>query len=357
MAELLQYKCPCCGGGIEFDTASQQMKCPFCGTDFAVDTLLTLSQTEGEKTEDSMDWNAADGTWTEGEEEGLRIYVCQSCAGEVVTDEHTAAASCPFCGNPVIMKGNLSGSLKPDLVIPFALDKKAAEEALRNFCKKKPLLPPAFANENRIREIKGVYVPFWFYSCDAKADLRFRTTRVRTWSDRRYHYTETSHYLVTRRGTLAFDDVPADGSSKMANDLMESLEPFDRSKAVDFHTAYLSGFFADKYDLSSEDCAPRANERIKTSTINTFTSTVQGYSSVRAESVSIALGDNRVRYGLLPVWLLNTVWNGETFPFAMNGQTGKFVGNLFVDRGRYWRYFALIASVATAIAFAISCLL
>jgi DNA-directed RNA polymerase subunit RPC12/RpoP len=68
-------------------------------------------------------------------------YVCQSCGGEIVADEHTAATACPFCGNPVVMTGNVSGSLKPDLVIPFQVDKKAAKEALKKHYSGKRLLP------------------------------------------------------------------------------------------------------------------------------------------------------------------------------------------------------------------------
>ena len=47
-------------------------------------------------------------------------------------------------------------------------------------------------------------------------------TRVHSWSDGDYEYTETEHFLVSRGGDLGFDKVPVDGSEKMANDLMES---------------------------------------------------------------------------------------------------------------------------------------
>ena len=54
--------------------------------------------------------------------------MCNSCGGEIVCDENTAATSCPYCGNPVVMMGQVSGALKPDYVIPFKIDKKAAKE-------------------------------------------------------------------------------------------------------------------------------------------------------------------------------------------------------------------------------------
>ncbi len=106
------------------------------------------------------------------------------------------------------------------------IDKKAAKEALQRHYKGKKLLPKIFKKENHIDEIKGVYVPFWLFDADADADIRYKATRVRTWSDSDYDYTETSYYSIGRSGDIGFDRVPVDGSSKMPDDLMESIEPF-----------------------------------------------------------------------------------------------------------------------------------
>jgi len=222
--------------------------------------------------------------------------------------------------------------------------------------KGKRLLPNLFRSENRISEVKGVYVPFWLFDADADAHIRYHATRIRTWSDRDYDYTETQHYAILRSGDLSFTHVPVDGSSRMPDDLMESIEPFDFSSAVDFQTAYLSGYLADRYDVNADDSIGRANERVKKSTESVFASTVVGYHTVVPENTSVRLANGRVRYALYPVWLLNTVWNGKTFSFAMNGQTGKFVGDLPVDKGKKWRWFGLVSGIAAAAAYGLVCL-
>ena len=132
--------------------------------------------------------------------------------------------------------------------------------------------------------------------------------------------------------------MPVDGSSKMPDDLMESIEPFKFEDAVDFKTAYLAGYLADKYDVTAEQSIDRANERIKRSTEDAFASTVKGYHSVTTENSSIRLHNGKAKYALYPVWLLNTTWKGKKYLFAMNGQTGKFVGDLPVDKkaSRLW---------------------
>lgn len=339
MAEQIQYKCPCCGGAIQFDSNLQKMKCPYCDTEFDVATLKEYDESlKKEQPAGEPRWEKAENDWQPGETDGMRIYVCESCGGEIIADAVTAATSCPFCGDPVIMSGQFSGDLRPDCVIPFKVSKESAKAALSRHFRGKKLLPKAFKDENRLEEIKGVYVPFWLFDGDAQADLRYRATRVRTWCDSRYNYVETSHYSVMRGGNLRFASVPVDGSLKMADDLMESLEPFDISQAVDFQTAYLSGYLADRYDVSSQDSAARANSRIRRSTEEMFASTVHGFATVRPDGGNVWVQNGKAKYALYPVWLLTTRWKDKPYLFAVNGQTGKLVGDLPMDKSAFWRW-------------------
>ena len=358
MEVLQQYKCPCCDGSIEFSSTAQKMKCPYCETEFEMDTLLAYDAELSQEHPDNMNWEtAAGGEWMEGETQPLRVYICQSCAGEIIADASTGATACPYCGSPVVMMGQFAGVLKPDYVIPFKLDKVDAVEALKKHTSGKRLLPKVFADENHIQEVKGVYVPVWLFDTMATADMRWRGTRVRTWSDSNYHYTETSHYSITRGGTMKFSSVPVDGSTKMNDTLMESIEPFDFSQAVDFQTAYLSGYLADKYDVDAETSVKRVNARIRSSTEEAFAQTVRGFTTVHQEGCHVNLENSVAKYALYPVWLLTTRWNGENFLFAMNGQTGKFVGDLPLDKKAMWKWFFGIAGAVSAACFAISYLM
>ena len=358
MATLLEYECPCCGGKIEFDSASQQMKCPFCDTMYDIEALKDYGDAMNETTQDDMQWQSmAGGTWQEGETDGMSVYVCNSCGGEIVADGTTGASSCPYCDSPVVMSGQFAGALRPDLVIPFKLDKEAAVAALKKHQEGKFLLPKAFKDENHIEDIKCIYVPFWMFDADAKGSFAYKATKVRRWEDSSYNYVETKHYSVLRAGSLSFEHVPVDGSSKMPDDLMESIEPFNFAEVKDFNTAYLSGYLADKYDVSAEDSIDRANTRVKESMRDEFLRTVTGYTTVIQQRESITLSNGKARYVLCPVWVLNTSWNGENFLFAMNGQTGKFVGNLPVDMGKFWRFLMLFCVAFGAVGAGIAILL
>lgn len=358
MATLLEYKCPACGGALSFDSSLQKVKCPYCDTEFEMEALRELDDALNNEPQEDMTWQTGPGAdWQTGEEETLCTYVCNSCGGEILCDENTAATNCPYCGNPVVMAERLAGSLRPDLVIPFKLDKEAAKAALARHLKGKPLLPKVFRSENRLEKLQGIYVPFWLFDADAQANIRYHATRVRHWSDSRFDYTQTSHYSIHRAGTLAFAGVPVDGSKKMADDMMESIEPYYLSQAVDFQTAYLAGYLADKYDVTAQQSEERANSRIKTGTEQAFASTVMGYSTVVPQSSAVRLTNSKVRYALYPVWMLSTNYRGKVYQFAMNGQTGKLVGDLPMDWGAFWKWLLGLTAAITAVAFGISCLL
>lgn len=347
---LLEYKCPNCGGKLEFNSGAQKMKCPYCDAEFDVEALKNLDEELKQIQPDNFDGiNGTHDNYSDEESTGLRSYVCNSCGGEILCDETTAATHCPFCGNPVIMKGQLAGELKPELVIPFKLDKKAAVESLKRHLSGKKLLPKVFRSENHIKEVKGVYVPVWLFDADVGVDMHYHATKVRVWSDSDYDYTETSHFSLRRCGRISFSGVPVDGSSKMPNELMESLEPYNMAEAVEFQTAYLSGYLANRYDVSAQDSAERAGERMKNSAVDTFQSTVSGYTTVTLEKGSIYTDNGNTKYVLYPVWLLNTDWRGKKYLFAMNGQTGKFVGNLPLDVGAYVRWLLGITATVCAV--------
>ncbi len=344
MSQIREYKCPSCGGVLHFDSGVQKMRCEYCGTELEVSALEEYNEQLNEDLPESINWNMATGAeWNPGEQSNMRTYVCKSCGGEIMADENTAATSCPFCGSPVVLMEKVSGALRPDVVIPFKLDKEAAKEAYRKHLKGKILLPKMFKEENHIDEIQGIYVPFWLFDASTDAAARYNGTKTSTWQDKNYIYTRTSYYSIYRNGQMQFDHVPVDGSSRMADDMMEAIEPFDFNEAVDFQTAYLAGYLADSYDVSVEDSIGRANARIRQSTENALRSTVSGYSTLNTVNSSIRISDGHSSYALYPVWFMNTTWKGQTFVFAMNGQTGKMVGDLPADTMKLWIWRIAIA--------------
>jgi hypothetical protein len=235
--------------------------------------------------------------------------------------------------------------LKPDYVIPFALNKNAAQKALKAFYQGKRLLPNSFSDDNNINNIQGIYVPFWLFDAKVQAHIRYKATKKKTWSDSNYRYTKTDHYSLTRDGGLDFEKIPVDGSEKMDDSYMDAIEPFDYSKMKDFETAYLSGYTAEKYDVDAEKSKERAAKRIKSTVEGEFAKSITGFSSVVPESSSVNVESGNVSYALFPVWILNTKYRGENYAFMMNAQSGRLVGKLPSDPGKVWKYMLVFTGI------------
>lgn len=371
--QVTNYQCPACTGPLHYSAKSGKLACDYCGSSFDVaeiEALYARKEAEAAAAKQAADAKAeaaqaakaeaaeaaaASGGWDTSdlsrdwgaEADGLRVYSCPSCGAELICDQSTAATACPYCGNPAIVPGQFSGALRPDYILPFRLSKDDAVQALRAHYKGKPFLPRSFTSANHIEQIQGVYVPFWLFDGGAEGAASYRASNTNVFETGDYEITETRHYHVVRAGSLAFEKIPVDASSKMPDDHMDSIEPFDYAQLRPFSTAYLPGYLADKYDVIIDDSRDRADTRCRETLAQALRDTVTGYGACVTEREDIALRRGKVHYALLPVWMLSTKWRGQDFLFAMNGQTGKLVGDLPTDRGRFWGMFAAIAAPLT----------
>ncbi len=351
-SRVLEYKCPCCGAALTYAHGSSELACGACGNHFDMEAVQAYN--DDTVKEDTFSWEAqSEQAFSEAEQAALQTFTCPSCAGVLITDGATAATFCPFCGNPAILPGRLSGDIRPDGLIPFHLTREDALDAFARFARHKPLLPKDFLSRQKLEKVSGVYVPFWLYDCDGSLDARYRATRVHTWSDGRYHYTKTSHYLLRRGANAQFGGIPMDASSKMDDTIMESIEPFDYAKLTDFDTAYLSGYLADKYDVPAVSGAQRVKERVAESIDALLQPTFAGYASVVPQQKQVRITQSKAKYVLLPVWMLTCRYGEKTYTYAMNAQTGKLTGTLPVSVGRAVALFAAVAVTVGALAAAL----
>lgn len=346
-SQINNYQCPACTGPLHYVGTSDKLECDYCGSSYSIAEIEKLyAEQEAKAKEEYAQAQASGEGWSDSgndswgtDAEGMKVYSCPSCGAELIADATTAASCCPYCGNNNVVPGQFEDGRRPDRIIPFKITKEQAIEGLKNHYKGKKLLPRSFASTNSIQEITGVYVPFWLFDGSASADVEYEATKTRSerHGDDEIIYTE--HYEVSRSGRAEFTEVPVDASSKMPSGHMDSIEPYDYSDLRDFSTAYLPGFLADKYDVAIEASAPRADVRFENTILSDLAETVTGYDSVNVRDKNVRIKRGTVKYALFPVWMLSTQWNGQTYTFAMNGQTGKMVGDLPIDKGRLVAYF------------------
>lgn len=181
-SQVTNYQCPACTGPLHFVGESGKLECDYCGSTYEVSEIEALYQKKEEQaakahedasikdasdqeasakdasdkdTEnpDSWDVSGLSGDWGT-DAAGMKVYNCPSCGAELICEESTAASSCPYCGNPNVVPGQFSGTLRPDFVLPFKLSKEDAVKALKKYYRGKFFLPRSFTSGNHIQEIK-----------------------------------------------------------------------------------------------------------------------------------------------------------------------------------------------------------
>ena len=357
--QVTNYKCPTCSGPLHFEPKSGKMECEYCNSSFSVEEIEALyaeknaaavgAKAAADSVKPSTDeWEVSTEEW---KSEGMKSYSCPSCGATLLCEETMGASCCPYCGNPTVVPGQFTGSIKPDFVVPFKIDKDGAVEALKKFYGGKYLVPKSFKSGSHLDEVQGVYVPFWLYDGYAKGDCTYEAVKKEVKKTATEEITTSKYYEVERSGNLRFEKIPADASTKMDDSVMDSIEPYDYKELKPFTNAYLTGYLADKYDVSAKDNAGRAMKRAKETTKNALYQDVKDYDSVIPKKENITVTQGKAYYAMMPVWMLNTSWNGKDYKFAMNGQTGKPVGELPMDKGKFWLTLLIMAAVIVGLSF------
>ncbi len=362
--KTVDHKCPSCNASINYNPKEKNWVCEYCGSKFTLEQLEANEENfektsvkdskelKKEKEKDKKE-NKEKATEKEEPKEDLDEYICQDCGAQIVADKNTAATFCVYCKNTAILKSRLADKFAPSKIIPFAKTKEDAINAFKSVGKGKFLMPKEFSDPKNIKELTGVYIPFWLYSCKLKGHVSGKGTKVTTWSTYDYIYTKTDTYYVERDGTYEFENIPQDGSVRFNDAIMNSIEPFNYDDLVKFSYSYLSGFLAEKYDVEKNEAKKITIERAEKSTYSDLQNKATGYNSFIPEKKECNIEEEQIDYVLLPVWMVNIKYNDKMHTFAMNGQTGKMIGDIPYSKKKAF-IFGLILFV---IVFAITALI
>ncbi len=351
------YQCPNCSADLKFDPDKQLFCCEYCRSEYTETDINNMiaqrNDAQQQAAEEARKQTPPEEKKSEKDvefEENTRVYQCPSCGAEIVCDYNTAASFCYYCHNPVILKGRVGGLYRPDKVMPFAFGKDKAVEYFNNWAKSKKFIPNDLISDKQIEKMTGLYVPFWVADAITRSMMEAKGEKIRSWTSGNYRYTQTQVFFVRRDINVRYDGVPADGSKKIEDSLMESIEPYDYSKIRDFDMAYLSGFLADKYDVTKEQVYPRIYERMMENNMAAIESSCN-YDKLVGKSFRNNVEQLRWSYVLLPVWFMTFHYKGKVWEYAINGQSGKISGELPIDEKKLRRHYLFILTLVTLIVF------
>ncbi len=338
------FKCAGCGHNLVFDPDMGKLVCEACG--YSCD--MEEAGDESERDFETVSSKSTSGEFAEGE--AVQFH-CQNCGAVLITDKYTSATVCGYCDSPVMLSERLSDKLAPAYAIPFQINAEDARAKFTEWAKKRRVIPTSFIKNDKLKDIQGVYVPFWLYDMNGRGDVNAHCTRVSTRTQGDYRVTTTRHYDVYRKVAVDYVKIPVDASETMIDEYMDMIEPFDYSQLSKFNMAFLAGFSAEKYTYDDKALLPRISQRVAGYVRDFVKSTIRGYTTTMITHENYDAKQRNASYTLLPVYVLNYDHEGKTYSFMMNGQTGKIVGKPPISKGKCAGYFGIsfIASLAISV--------
>lgn len=340
---VFTYKCPSCGGPLKYEPNSGKFDCEYCENVFEESYLASLDDNvfDNVKKADGSEYGKAD--------EGAQlVYSCPSCGAEVVTDETTAATTCYYCHNPVVLTGRLAAEMRPDTLLPFKYDKQAAKDKFLAWIKGKKYVPKEFISVDSVENIAGIYYPYWLAGYKTDAAFTGEGRIVTHSSTITHNITTTKYYAVTRRADIAFRNIERGALKKADRKLSDGVHPYQVDELINFEPSYLSGFMAEKRDVESEEIRGSVEEEIR-GYVQPLLTKNSPYTSLSGNS-TVIFKDHDFSYTLLPAWITTYKGNdGKMYYYAMNGQTGNTCGILPVDRKKLLLHSMILAAALCAV--------
>lgn len=318
--DALDSKCPSCGAQIIWEPSIEKFKCEYCASLFSADEFLKLQENEEEN--------------SKRDNEELVSFKCNNCGAEIVSDVNTYSTFCVYCGSSAILKDKINSENMPDYVIPFKITEEDARSAYNELLKGKMLLPRKFRKTKLSEKIRGIYIPFWAYDITYDGDIKFEGVDIEKWEDDEYEYEKRKYYDVIVRGHYEYEKVLCDASRFFNDDLMDSISPFDLNALIKYNHAFLCGYLADTYDVSKEESFNIAKERTTNSCIS-VARRESPHDEDHYTDDNLIIDKTKTYHLYLPVYILSVPFKKKIYTFAMNGQTGKLVGNLPIGKSRY----------------------
>ena len=332
----MEIKCPNCVASLVFDATSGKMQCKFCGSFFTMaDVEDQFKAAEEEAKSDfvepekvqapNLEENGEQVQEAGGEQKSdtmqCNIYACTSCGAELAVNGVETSTFCAYCGQPTIVFSRVSETLKPEVIIPFSVQKEQAVNIIRSRFNQGYFIPKE-VKEFEVDRVRGIYIPYWLYDSYYYDKQLIKGT---VGSGKSSH---TKYFM--REGDCEFKNVSLDASANLNDDSSQRLEPYDMRGLKQFEVGYMSGYYSDRFDKSNEDLRGQAAQRTK----ELFDGKMMDSCNARSKSVVYSNPQVKIKketYAMLPAWFMTFRYQDKPYTMLVNGQTGKVVGAVPCD--------------------------
>ncbi len=336
---------------MEFAPGESSLKCPNCGTE------NELSKHDG-KEADEYDFVHALQMLEEkaiADEETIVCVECKCCGASIEFPENIVGGHCPYCGTAIVAEHHNKKAIKPTCVLPFKLNREQAEANYKAWLKSLWFAPSALKEEAVNTKLSGVYLPFWTYDCEVQSAYtgqrgdHYYVTETYTTEENGKTVTKTRQVRKTRWSFVAgqvhnaFDDILIPASNSMPQHILDKLEPWNLHKLADYDRRYLTGFSVETYAVNLREGFEEAQHRTEAPIRSTVKKDIGGDEQV-VYSVNSVYDDISYKHILLPTWLSSYKFNGKSYCFAVNAETGEVQGE------RPWSWIKITIAVLVLLA-------
>lgn len=310
-------KCPSCGATLTFDPKTSCLVCNFCGNSVQLNAAPAEPGTG--YTFDEIINNSAHRMM----DSSIKLIVCGTCGGHFSADPSSISGLCPYCGsNSITVSNNDMGLLEPTGVIPFQVDKERAQKIFQEWISRRRFAPMDLLKNARATDLVGVYVPYWVFDCDARADYKGRFGRTYGSGDDQY----TKYHKSSGHCELPIKNLTLVASSRLEKDAFwKSISVFNFDYMRKYDPNLLAGFWSESYSIDGQTAWQTAGEKIYSKVhyrIKQMESAdVVDWIEMKPEAFNI-----RAKYVLAPVWVTSFKYNDAIYQVILNGQTGAVAG-------------------------------
>ncbi len=313
-------KCSACGAEMVFSPEKQQLECPYCGFTKEIDFNRTSSELAFAEL-----LHRRNGEW--GSE--THVFRCNNCGAKEVLDRTDIAKECPFCGTTNVTQVEELSGLRPNGVVPFAVDVKTATANVVAWAKKKFFAPRAFKKSVKPEKIKGTYVPAFTFDTNTFTTYTGRLgkyyTRTRRVKGKTQTYRELRYFSISGELSTFFDDVLIQAGKRISQRDIDRLAPFHTNESNEYTSAFLHGYTAQSNEKSGEECWEEAKQviiaEIKRKILARY-----DYDVVDAFMPYTSYADVTFKYVLLPIYVGHCNWKTKLYNFFVNGKNGRVTG-------------------------------
>lgn len=336
------YNCPNCMAALIYNPTNGKLDCLSCGSNFEVDAFedkeIKAEEAATRETEELKRAGIADDLME------CQIYSCTACGAELAVNGVETSTFCSYCGQPTIVFSRVSSTKKPKHIIPFTITKEQAVTSIRNHLSKGSFVPPEIQNFS-VERVRGIYIPYWLYDIEL-FDEQYLSGEVRSGKN-----TVTRYYY--RSASSTFYNVTMDASKQLNDESSQRLEPFDTLALQDFEPSYLTGFYADCFDMSQKEMESYARGRCVAMFNHAIEETIKA-SDIRLLKNNPKIEVTKAEYAMFPAWFMTFRYQDVPYTILVNGQTGKVVGAVPFVKTKATLLFWLIGIIASIICTALA---